>query len=183
MGHLRIHAIQIICCVLLTTGCSKDDDSKGPNVSDQETAELLAWAVKSSVSYLTPSSETTTWSGTSVSGFETGSAVITGSFTYDYDSYSGRKDETYTSVVIEFKNYSDDSYYPRLTGTVTINGTCTTQYGWDTSYWGQWQVEGVNLKLSGELSGTASINMIMKRGGLDWAAIVSSEEGTWNMSN
>jgi len=182
MIKLRIYFFVTICGLLLMVSCSKEGTSKGPTVSDQQTAELFAWAVKSSVMHVAPSSDTQTWSNATVSGGISGSAVINGSFSYDYDAYSGRKDETYNYVVIQFDNYCDDSYYPHFTGTVIIDGTCTTQYGWDTSYWGQWELFGENLKLSGELSGTATIAMIFKRGGLDWAAIVESADGTWNMS-
>ena len=42
---------------------------------------------------------------------------------------------------------------------------------------------GEDLKLSGKLGGKASIAMIFKRGGMDWAAIVESAEGSWSMSN
>lgn len=183
MIKLKIYLIVSICGLLLTTGCSKEDKQAAPTVSDQETAELLAWAVKSSVQRVAPSSDTQTWSDANVSGYESGSAVVNGSFAYDYNAYSGRKDETYNYVVIQFNKYCDDSYYPQLTGTVIIDGTCTTQYGWDTSYWGQWELVGEDLQLSGALSGTASIAMIFKRGGLDWAAIVETADGTWNISN
>ena len=182
MNKLKIYFIVTICGLLFTTSCSKKDASKGPTVSDQETAELFAWAVKSSVMHVAPSSDTQTWSNATVSGIISGSAVVNGSFSYVYDSYSGRKDETYNYVVIQFNNYCDDSYYPHLTGTIIIDGTCTTQYGWETSYWGQWELVGEDLQLSEKLGGTASIAMIFKKGGLDWAAIVETADGTWSMS-
>ncbi|MBN1694428.1 hypothetical protein JW879_03395 [candidate division WOR-3 bacterium] len=182
MIKLKIYFIATICGLLLMASCSKENAPTVPTVSDQETAELFAWAVNSSVESVAPSSNTQTWSNATVSGDESGSAVVNGSFTYDYDAYSGRKDETYNYVVIEFDDYCDDSYYPHLTGTVIVDGTCTTQYGWETSYWGQWELVGEDLQLSGELSGTASIAMIFIRGGLDWAAVVETADGTWNMS-
>jgi hypothetical protein len=183
MIKLKIYFIATICGLLLAAICCKEDTPIVSKVSDQETAELFAWAVKSSVNRVAPSSDTQTWSNTTVSGYESGSAVVNGSFTYDYNAYTGRKDETYDYVVIKFDKYCDDSYYPHLTGTVIIDGTCTTQYGWETSYWGQWELVGEDLQLSGKLRGTASIAMIFQRGGLDWAAIVETLDGTWSMSN
>ena len=182
MNKLIIYFIVAICGLLLLASCSVGGTPTSSTVSDQETAELFAWAVESSFQRVAPDSDTQTWSNTNVSGYESGSAVINGSFTYDYDAYSGRKDETYDNVVIQFDNYCDDSYYPLLTGTVIIDGTCTTQYGYNTTYWGQWELLGVDLQLSGKLSGTASIAMIFRRGGLDWAAVVETGGGTWSMS-
>lgn len=181
MIKLKIYFIVTICGVLLTASCSKEDTPTA-TVSDQETAEQFAWAVKSSVRRVAPSSNNQTWSNATVSGAESGSAVVNGSFTDDYNAYSGRSDDTYHYVVIKFDNYCDDSYYPHLSGTVIIDGTCTTQYGWNTSYSGQWELVGENLQLSGELGGTASIAMIFKRGGLDWVAIVKTADGTWSMA-
>jgi hypothetical protein len=181
MIKLKIYFIATICSLLLTASCSKEG-TPTVLVSDQETAELFAWAVKTSVKHVAPSSGNETWSNTTVSGAESGNAIVNGSFTDDYDAYSGRSDETYNYVVIQFDNYCDDSYYPHLTGTVIIDGTCTTQYGWDTSYWGQWELVGEDLQLSGKLGGTASIAIIFKRGGLDWAAIIEAANGSWSMS-
>ena len=182
MIKLKIYFIATICGLLLTASCSKEDTPTVPKVTDQETAELFAWAVKTSVKRVAPSSDDQTWSNETVSGIESGSAIVNGSFIDDYNAYSGRSDETYNNVVIQFDNYCDDSYYPHLTGTVIIDGTCTTQYGWETSYWGQWELVGEDLQLSGKLGGTASIAMIFKKGGLDWAAIVETIDGTWSMS-
>ena len=183
MNKLKIYFFATICGLLLTTSCSKDDTSTAPAITDQEMAELFAWAVKISVKWVAPSNETQTWSNTSVSGGESGSAVVNGSFNYNYDVNAGRTDKTYNYVVIQFDNYCDDSYYPHLTGTVIIDGTCTTKYGWDTTYWGSWELVGADLKLSGKLSGKASIAMLFQKGGSDWAAIVETVHGTWNMSN
>ena len=181
MIKLKIYFIATICGLFLTASCSKEDTA--PTVSDQETAEQFAWAVKTSVKSAAPSDDNKTWSNATVSGTESGSAVVNGSFTHDYDAYSGQSDDTYNYVVIQFDNYCDDSYYPHLTGTVIIDGTCTTQYGWNTEYWGQWELVGEDLKLSGKLSGTASIAMIFKEGGLYWAAMVKTADGTWSISN
>ena len=71
----------------------------------------------------------------------------------------------------------------RRRGTASRAYLGTTQYGWNTSYWGQWELVGVDLQLSGKLSGTASIAIIFRRGGSDWAAVVETETGTWSMSN
>jgi len=152
MIKLKIYFIATICGLFLTASCSKEDTA--PTVSDQETAEQFAWAVKTSVKSAAPSDDNKTWSNATVSGTESGSAVV-----------------------------NDDSYYPHLTGTVIIDGTCTTQYGWNTEYWGQWELVGEDLKLSGKLSGTASIAMIFKEGGLYWAAMVKTADGTWSISN
>ena len=122
--------------------------------------------MKSSVNFVAPSSETQTWSNATVSGLESGSALLNGSFTYNYNSFSGRKEETYNSLVIEFDKYCDDSYYPRLTGTINVDGTITTQYGWNTTYGGQWKLVGEDLQLSGSLSGMATITMMIN--GADW---------------
>ena len=182
MNKLRNYFIVAICVLLLLASCSTENSSSGSKISDQQTAGMFAWAVESSVQRVAPDDETRTWSNATVSGYESGSAVVNGSFIYDYDAYSGRKDETYNYVVIQFNKYCDDSYYPQLTGTVIIDGTCTTQYGYSTTYWGQWELLGEDLQLSGSLSGTASIAMIFLRGGLDWAAVVETADGTWNMS-
>ena len=182
MNKFVIYFIAAICGLLLLASCSVENTQTASTVSNQETAELFAWAVESSVQRVAPDDETQTWSNASVSGYESGSAVVNGSFTYDYDAFSGRKDETYNYVVIQFDKYCDDSYYPHLTGTVIIDGTCTTQYGSSTTYWGQWELLGEDLQLSGSLSGTASIAMIFIRSGLDWAAVVETADGTWNMS-
>ncbi len=182
MIKLKIYFIATICGLLLMASCSKEDTPTAPTVSDQEMAELFAWAVKSSVNRVAPASDTQTWSNAAVSGYESGSAVVNGSFTYNYNVNSGRTDKTYNYVVIKFDKYCDDSDYPHLTGTVIIDGTCTTQYGWTTTYYGQWELVGADLQLSGKLGGTASIAMIFKRGGWDWAAIVETADGTWSMS-
>lgn len=183
MIKLKIYLIAAICSLLLISSCTKDDASTAPKITDQEMADLFAWAVKISVKWVAPSSETQTWSNTSVSGYESGSAIVNGSFTYNYDVNSGQTDKTYNNVVIQFDNYCDDSYYPHLTGTVIINGTCTTRYGWSTTYSGSWELAGVDLRLSGKLSGKASIAMLFKNGGSDWAAIVETTAGTWSVTN
>ena len=182
---LKIYFITTIFGLFLTASCSKDDSPTAPTVSDQEMAEQFAWAVKSSVTFIAPSSETQIWSNATVSGNESGIAVVNGSFTYDYHAYSGRKNQTYNNVIIEFDKYCDDSYYPHLTGTVIIDGTCTTQYGLSTKYWGHWQLLGENIKLSGSMSGTASIAVMIKRdeyGGLHWLVIVETADGQWNFA-
>jgi major membrane immunogen (membrane-anchored lipoprotein) len=182
MIKFKILLIATICGMLLMAGCSKED-TPAAKVSDQETAEQFAWAVVSSVRLVAPSSDSRTWSDATLSGAESGSAVVNGSFTYNYNSYSGRKDETYNYVVIQFNKYCDSSYDPHLTGTVIIDGTCTTQYGWNTTYSGQWELVGMDLQLSGKLSGSASIAVVFRNGGLDWAAIVETSNGTWSVSN
>lgn len=183
MNKILIYSTVIICSLLLTESCSKEDTPNAPDVSDQETAELFAWAVKTSVRQVAPSSNDQTWSNTTVSGSENGSATVNGSYSDDYNAYSGRSEETYNNVVIQFDKYCNDDYYPQLTGTVSIDGTCTTQYGWNTSYSGRWELLGIDIELSGALSGTASIAIMFKRGGMDWAAIVETEDGSWNVSN
>jgi len=183
MTKLKTLYIATICILLFITSCGKDGSLNAPKVSDQETAELFAWAMKTSVKHVAPSSDSQTWSNARVSGSESGSAIVNGSFTHSYDAYSGRTDETYSNVVIEFDKFCNDSYYPRLTGTVTLNGTCSKQYGWSTTNWGQWKLVGENIKLSGELRGTASIAIEFRNTGLDWAAIIETDEGTWIKSN
>ena len=105
MIKLKIYFIATICCLVLTVSCSKEDTPTVPPVSDQETAELLAWAVKSSVKRVAPSSDNQTWSNATVSGTESGSAVVNGSYTDNYNAYSGRSAETYNYVVIQFDKY------------------------------------------------------------------------------
>jgi len=162
MKARSIILIAAACTLVLPTGCSKDA-ATAPTVSDQEKADLFAWAVESAFQRVAPDSETQTWSNTTVSGYESGTAVVNGTFTYDYDAMSGRKDETYDMVSIQFDDFCDDTYYPRLSGTLLVDGTCTTQYGFETTYYGQWELLGVDLQLSGKLKGTASIAMILRR--------------------
>jgi hypothetical protein len=151
-------------------------------VSDQASAERFAWSVESSVRRAAPDSDTVVWNGTVVNGLVSGTATVTGSYTHTYDAMSGMATDCYSNVTIVFSNYADSGYYPHLSGTLTLGGTCTTYYGWSTTYSGSWDAVGDPLILGGSYTSQASIVLQWLRAGLDWTATVEANGQRWDMA-
>lgn len=153
----------------------------GQLVNDQASAERLGWAVESALMRVAPYQSDATWSGSVVSGLRSGTATLNGSFHGTYNAMSGVASDTY-DVTVAFSDFADMDIYPRLTGTVTLTGTCTTYYGTSTSYTGSWEAIGDPLTLGGPYSGQASLLVVWERAGLDWGAVVQANGRQWTMA-
>jgi hypothetical protein len=152
----------------------------GKQVSDQQTAQTFAWAVESALMRVAPYSSDATWSGTVKPGLVSGTATLNGSFTGTYNGTDTATDAYDVEVV--FSDFADEDTYPHLTGTVVLVGTCTTHYGWSTTYSGSWEALGDPLTLGGPFSGQASIYIEWLRAGLDWGAVILANNGQWEYS-
>ncbi len=173
----------VLLLALLSCSGLGGGSEQSATVGDQASAERFAWAVVSSIGRAAPDASTVVWNGAVVSGFVSGTATVSGSYTHTYDAMSGIATDCYNNVTIVFSNYADSSYYPHLSGTVFLGGTCTTYYGSNTTYGGSWDATGDLLTLGGAYSGQASISLQWTRGGLDWTAIVSANSQAWFVAN
>jgi hypothetical protein len=163
--------------------CKGSTEPKLPAL-DGTTAQMWAWDLESAVGLTGPSmfsSASQTWSNQVVSG-SSGTAVVNGSVSYSYDGVDPASISA-NSVTIQFNKYCTGDG-TCVTGTVTVNGTCTTTYGWHTSYSGYWQVTGQDIDLSSpQVAARASITMRMYADpGHIFDAFVVAGDSTWAVS-
>ncbi len=115
-----------------------------------------------------------TWSAEVVPGYVSGTATVSGSFTYSYNSGTGVKTQTYNNVIVMLNDYADLDGDPHLSGTLFLGGTCWTYYGMSTTYSGSWFTSPSQLTLGGSYTGQATVQLIWQRAGLDFGAIVTA---------
>ncbi len=178
----RLRAVQGLLLFLFLPpilGCSEDDKPSAPTIDSEARARAFAYAVKSAVGSAAPDAATATWNSVRVQGTSGGYAIVDGSFSHVYDSRAGFATETYDDVVIEMHDFCSDSTYPHLTGAAGITGTCRTDYGWSTTHSGSWFLVTNAMKLTGSMTGAATLEMELKEGGLVWVARVTTGGKEW----
>jgi len=169
-------------------GCK--DGSKAKSLNDAETAATFASAVYWATLDAAPNYTSNTWNGTVVSGYGSGTATLTGSFTRTYNGATGTTTLSYGNVTVQFDDYSTSSNELRLTGTVQITGTCTSKYTCYTTcsgyHSGGWDLAG-DLSVSGDLVGEASIYMEIRYASassstMNYSAEVATATTSWVVS-
>lgn len=131
--------LMLITLPLLFLACPSGENGNGGSgfdqVETQDDADSVAMIIEHQADEPIAAYSDTTWNSDRIDGSFSGYAIVSGTY---YESRS-----TYENVSIEFYNYQDQSDYPSLTGSATIDGTLTYSgsypYG---SYDGEWTYSG-----------------------------------------
>lgn len=184
--RVGIPRLAALALSLAFIGCKESTGPKNPQLQDATTAKWFAWHVVDVIGIAAPNgSSSATWNNTVVSGLVSGTATVNGSFTYSYNG-TGPSVRTYNNVTIQFNKFCYDSYSGAcVTGTISVNGSCSTTYGFSSAtYTGYWAVSGTAISVSSSyVEGQASIAMQMYNDpSRIFAAYVMAGSDTWPVS-